>query len=173
MGIENENINAMQDLKLATGKDIVLKEVNKDIIKYNMDIYYGDHLKTDENYVENLFEETLKNAVKNNSSDIHIEPFKDCLIIRNRIDGQLKEVSRKSIALYSTFITVIKLKSNMDITEKRLPQDGRVDLEVDDNIIDVRVSTIPTIYGEKVVLRILNRNSFLKSKEELGFSRML
>ena len=56
----------MQDLKLATGRDIVLKEVKKDIIKYNMDIYYGDHLKTGENYVENLFEETLKNAVKNN-----------------------------------------------------------------------------------------------------------
>jgi len=109
--------------------------------------------------------------VKNNASDIHIEPFKDYLIIRNRIDGELKEVSRKSITLYSSFITVIKLKSNMDITEKRLPQDGRVDLEIDSNIIDIRVSTIPTIYGEKVVLRILNRNSFLKSKEELGFSK--
>lgn len=160
----------MQDLKLATGMNIILKEVNKDIIKTNMDIYYSQDLKSDENYADNLFQQILKTAISNNASDIHIEPFKEYFIIRNRIDGNLIEVLKKSIKLYSSLVTVIKLKSNIDITEKRLPQDGRVDLEVNNNIIDIRVSTIPTLYGEKVVLRILNRNSFLKSKEELGFS---
>ena len=75
----------MQDLKLATGMNIILKEVNKDIIKTNMDIYYSQDLKSDENYAENLFHQILKIAMSNNASDIHIEPFKEYFIIRNRI----------------------------------------------------------------------------------------
>ena len=95
----------MQDLKLATGMNIILKEVNKDIIKTNMDIYYSQDLKSDENYADNLFQQILKTAISNNASDIHIEPFKEYFIIRNRIDGNLIEVLKKSIKLYSSLIS--------------------------------------------------------------------
>lgn len=168
--IENENIYALQDLKLATGMNITLKKQGIDIIKKKVDKYYSKNIKLDEDYARNLFGRILEKSVAENASDIHIEPFKDYLIIRIRVDGELKEVSRFLIDLYPSLSTVIKLKASMDITEKRLPQDGRVDLKIGDNIIDIRVSSIPTVYGEKIVLRILNRDSFLKSKEELGFS---
>ncbi|MGL5694861.1 MAG: GspE/PulE family protein [Peptostreptococcaceae bacterium] len=170
MGINKENIQAMQDLKLATGNNVVLKEVDLNLVESKMNECYGGYIKFNEDYAQKLFYDILEKAARENASDVHIEPFKEHLIIRNRVDGELKEVSRVLIELYPALSTVIKLKSYMDITEKRLPQDGRIDLTIDKNSIDIRVSTIPTIYGEKIVLRILNRNSFLKTKEELGFS---
>ncbi|WP_243113316.1 GspE/PulE family protein [Romboutsia sp. Marseille-P6047] len=171
VGIEKENIHAMQDLKLATGMDIVLKKVESNLVKLKIDKYYGENRNSDEDYAKKLFNNILEKAVYDRASDVHIEPFNDYIIIRNRVDGELREVFRLMIELYPALATVIKLKAHMDITEKRLPQDGRVDLKVKNNLVDIRVSTIPTIYKEKIVLRILNRNSFLKSKEELGFSK--
>ncbi|WP_243155158.1 GspE/PulE family protein [Romboutsia sp. CE17] len=151
--------------------NIILQKVNSKLIKENMDRYYSENIKSSDDYAKNLFEDILASAVRENASDIHIEPFKDYMVIRNRIDGELKEVSKFNIDLYPALASVIKLEAHMDITEKRLPQDGRVDLDINGSIIDVRVSTIPTIYKEKIVLRILNRNSFLKTTEELGFSK--
>lgn len=71
--------------------------------------------------------------------------------------------------LHTPLTAVIKLKSGIDITEKRLPQDGRAEMNIRDRLIDIRTSTIPTTYGEKTVLRILNRDNFFKTKEEIGF----
>lgn len=170
VGIENENIHAMQDLKLATGMDIILEKVDSNLIKTKTNKFYGKNIDNDDDYAKKLFKNILERAVDDKASDVHIEPFNDYIIIRNRIDGELKEVSRLSIEVYPALSTVIKLRAHMDITEKRLPQDGRVDLKIKNNLIDIRVSTVPTIYNEKIVLRILNRNSFLKTKEELGFS---
>ena len=101
---------------------------------------------------------------------MHIEPFDSYLSIRLRVDGELHEAFRYSLDLYSSLTAVIKLKSGIDITEKRLPQDGRADINIDGRSIDIRTSTIPTTYGEKTVLRILNRDNFFKTKEEIGFS---
>lgn len=169
--IENENIYALQDLKLATGMDIILKKQDGNLIKKKIDLNYKGSIKVDEDYAKNLFMDLLHKAINQKASDIHIEPFKDYLIIRMRVDGDLKEVSRYLMDVYPSLSTVIKLRASMDITEKRLPQDGRVDIKIKNNIIDVRVSSIPTVYGEKIVLRILNRDSFFMSKEELGFSK--
>lgn len=169
--IEDENMYALQDLKLATGMNIVLKKQDIDIIKRKIETNYKGSIKVDEDYAKNLFSELLSKGIDQNASDIHVEPFKDYLIIRMRVDGELKEVSRYLMDVYPSLSTVIKLRASMDITEKRLPQDGRVDIKIRNNIIDIRVSSIPTIYGEKIVLRILNRDSFLMSKEELGFSK--
>lgn len=168
--IEDENIYALQDLKLATGMNIVLKKQNSDLIKKKIEVNYKGSIKVDEDYAKNLFLELLNKALKQKASDIHIEPFKDYLIVRMRVDGELKEVSRYLMDIYPSISTVIKLRASIDITEKRLPQDGRVDIKINNNLIDIRVSSIPTMYGEKIVLRILNRDSFLISKEELGFS---
>lgn len=169
--IEDENMYALQDLRLATGMNVVLKKQDIDTIRKKIEINYKGSIKIDEDYARNLFLELLSKAIEQNASDIHIEPFKDFLIIRMRVDGQLKEVSRYLMDVYPSLSTVIKLRAAIDITEKRLPQDGRVDIKINNNLIDIRVSSIPTIYGEKIVLRILNRDSFLMSKEELGFSK--
>lgn len=150
--------------------NIIFKKEDKDVIERNISLLYKNNLNIDENYARNIFNNVLEDAIKLNSSDIHIEPFNDILLIRMRIDGQLKEVSRFTIDIYPYLSSVIKLDMSMDITERRLPQDGRVDININNKTIDIRASSIPTVYGEKIVLRILNRDSFLKSKLDLGFS---
>ncbi|NJB09155.1 type II/IV secretion system protein [Clostridioides difficile] len=159
--IEDEDIYALQDLRLATGKEIILKKEKKELISEKIEKYYNS-FELDEDYAKKLFENLLEKAIKENASDIHIEPFKEHLIVRMRVDGELKEVSKFLVDVYPSLSTVIKLKASMDITEKRLPQDGRVDIKLGGNLIDIRVSSIPTVYGEKIVLRILNRDTFLK-----------
>lgn len=170
VGIENDNIYAIQDLKLATGMDIILKKEDKETIKENLKRIYNQSFKIDENYARNIFKSILEEAINLKVSDIHIEPSDNYLIIRMRVDGNLKEVSRFTIDVYPYLSSVIKLDMSMNITEKRLPQDGRSDFTIKNQLIDIRASSIPTVYGEKIVLRILNRDTFLKDKLELGFS---
>lgn len=105
------------------------------------------------------------------ASDIHIEPYECNLKIRMRIDGYLKEIYSYPIKLHMRLVSIIKLLAGIDIAEKRLPQDGRIDRVINKNLIDLRISTIPTIHGEKVVIRMLNRDKFLKNKSEIGFSQ--
>lgn len=171
VGIENENIYALQDLKLITGKNIILKECSKETIAENLELCYGNAIEENDNYANNLFEDILRKSLKENASDIHIEPYKDSLLIRIRVDGKMKEQTSLDLNLYQSLASIIKYRANMDITEKRLPQDGRIDVNINNSEVDIRISTVPTTYGEKIVLRLLNRDSFLKSKEELGFSR--
>ena len=123
-----------------------------------------------EDYARVKFKEILNTSICKNASDIHIEPFEDDVIIRIRVDGQLNQILTLDMDSYSSLSTVIKLDSGMNITEKRLPQDGRIDIQIEDYTVDIRVSTMPTIYGEKIVLRILNRQSLIKNKSDLGFS---
>ena len=123
-----------------------------------------------EDYARIQFKDILSKAICKDASDIHIEPFEDEVIIRFRVDGELSKMLTIAIESYSFLITVIKLDSGINITEKRLPQDGRMDIEIEDVKVDIRTSTIPTIYGEKIVLRILNRQALIKDKSELGFS---
>ncbi|WP_455538078.1 GspE/PulE family protein [Terrisporobacter sp.] len=171
VGIEAENIYATQDLRLITNKNIILKKLSKEEIKENIELCYGSIFNTGDDYANYLFKDILQKALKENASDIHIEPFFDYLKIRIRVDGQMKKMSNLSLDLYPPLASVIKYKANMDITEKRLPQDGRIDVKVENLVVDIRISTVPTSYGEKIVLRLLNRKSFLKSKIELGFSK--
>ncbi len=124
-----------------------------------------------EDYARIQFKDILTKAVYKDASDIHIEPFDDEVVIRIRVDGKLSKILTIVKKSYSSLTTVIKLDSGMNITEKRLPQDGVMEKKIDDTILDIRTSTIPTIYGEKIVLRILNRQSLIKEKSELGFSK--
>lgn len=171
IGIEEENIYAAQDLKLVTGKNIILKQVSGEEVLENIELCYGDSIDIDDDYANYLFQDILQKAVKEKASDIHIEPFSDLLKIRMRVDGNMKEMLNLALDLYPPLSSVVKYKANMDITEKRLPQDGRIDVKIKDSLIDIRISTVPTTYGEKIVLRLLSRDSFLKTKEELGFSK--
>jgi type II secretory ATPase GspE/PulE/Tfp pilus assembly ATPase PilB-like protein len=111
----------------------------------------------------------LKQAVENRASDIHIEPQAKAMIIRIRIDGMLKKVAPPPGEFQKAVITRIKILTEMDIAEKRLPQDGRFKAKILDREIDFRVSTIPSKYGENIVMRILDPQAVNHNIEQLGF----
>lgn len=114
----------------------------------------------------------IKSAIDVKASDIHIEPYENTIRIRYRIDGELHQVSTISIDALQALVTRIKILSNLNIAEKRLPQDGRIIMTVGDKNVDLRVSILPMISGEKVVIRILDKESYDVSKESLGLSSM-
>lgn len=117
-----------------------------------------------------LIDRLIRQAVAERASDIHIEPFENFVKVRLRIDGDLREIMRPAKNTHSAISTRIKIMAGMDIAEKRIPQDGRIEIAIDDRDIDVRVSTLPTVYGEKIVMRVLDKTSFIISKESLGLT---
>ena len=116
--------------------------------------------------IVNLF---FAQAVKERASDIHIEPTEDALIIRNRIDGILHEAHNLPKHMQNAVVSRIKVLAEMDIAEKRRPQDGRIQMKTQGRDLDVRVSSFPTVHGENVVMRLLDKNSVLLGLSELGF----
>ncbi|MCP5089472.1 MAG: type II/IV secretion system protein [Gammaproteobacteria bacterium] len=115
----------------------------------------------------NLF---IKAAIQGNASDIHIEPYADQLRIRNRIDGVLVTVREIPMKLAAAVVSRVKILSALDIAQRRVPQDGRFDMNIDGQDIDIRVSVIPTIHGESIVLRLLYKKSISFDFESLGYS---
>lgn len=115
----------------------------------------------------------IKKAIKNEASDVHVEPTKDFVRIRFRIDGVLREAGKERIELLSSIISRIKILAGLDITETRKPQDGRFQVNLDSQNLDIRVSIFPIVYGENVTLRILNSSSILVGLENLGMSPVL
>jgi general secretion pathway protein E len=113
----------------------------------------------------------LSQAVRDNASDIHIESYKDRVKIRKRVDGILYDMYSPPKHVQSKLISRIKIMAKMDIAEKRLPQDGRIEIRIADKNIDLRVSTLPTAFGERVVMRLLDKSSVLLSLESLGMSK--
>jgi len=184
------NIFAIDDIKLATNYNIQIVIASKKEIQKAIDIYYklydnstaniinDDNIKSLDNALEaaekepiiKLVNTIIQQAVKKNASDIHIEPQEKKVRIRYRLDGELVQIMLINKALHQPIITRIKIMSGLDITKKRFFQDGSFKLTIDKHIIDIRVSTIPTVNGEKAVLRILNRDRFLLNLEQLGFN---
>ncbi len=111
----------------------------------------------------------ITNALETRASDIHIEPFENRLIVRYRIDGVLHEVESPPRRLSAAVISRVKIMANLDIAERRLPQDGRIRLRVQGKEIDLRVSTVPTMHGESVVMRILDKGGVALDFARLGF----
>lgn len=111
----------------------------------------------------------IENAVNNFASDVHIEPVDEELRVRYRIDGVLREVMHTPISMAGPVISRVKIMADLNIAEKRIPQDGRITYRVGRRMIDLRVSTAPTMYGEKAVLRILDKGSVILEKSSLGF----
>ena len=130
--------------------------------------------------IEDLLEDTSKapfiklvnmviaQAVQSKASDIHIEPFKDSLRIRFRLDGVLYDKHAVPRKYHAAIVSRIKIMAKLNIAEKRLPQDGRISLNLGDRQVDLRVSCLPTSYGERIVLRLLEKSSKVLSMEELG-----
>ncbi len=125
--------------------------------------------KEEEAPVVKLVSLIISEAFKKRASDIHIEPLESKFRIRYRIDGVLHEVPGPPKRLQGSIISRIKIMAGMDIAEKRLPQDGRIKISLVDRELDLRVSTLPAIYGESVVMRILDKSSMLIGLKELGF----
>ena len=113
----------------------------------------------DEAPIIRLINALLTQAVKENASDIHIEPYENRLVIRFRVDGVLREVLQTKRAVAPLVVSRIKVMSKLDIAERRLPQDGRISLRIAGRAVDVRVSTLPSGHGERVVLRLLDKQA--------------
>ena len=112
----------------------------------------------------------VEQAVTAGASDLHLEPMRDAVRVRIRVDGLLRELVRLPLAAHSTLVTQLKVAANMDIAEKRVPQDGRIALELDGRSVDLRLSTLPTTLGEKIAIRLLAQQELLQL-EELGFTQ--
>ncbi|MCR4909223.1 MAG: Flp pilus assembly complex ATPase component TadA [Lachnospiraceae bacterium] len=112
----------------------------------------------------------IESAIRQRASDIHIEPMIEQIRVRYRIDGALYERMVYSTKLLAAIVARVKVLGGMDISEKRKPQDGRITQVVDRQEYDIRVSTIPTVYGEKVVMRLASKNALMRSKSQLGLS---
>ena len=144
-----------------------------DLIDIANAISPSDDLLDDKNKgpIIKLINATITKAVKARASDIHLEPFENKLSIRFRVDGVLREVLQYQKNITQMIISRIKIMSKLDISERRLPQDGRISISVGKRDIDLRVSTLPSSFGERVVLRILEKDKTHIQLEQLGFSQ--
>jgi len=175
------NMDAIEDIKMASGMDVgfvlaTAPAINDAIEKYYANVTaqkMADDMSQEEEQENNanalnemddrvdsapivkMLNTLIQQAFTTHASDIHIEPFRDTVLIRMRIDGALQEYMRISPSAHKNLITRIKILSNMNIAEKRIPLDGRFDYTYEGELIDIRVSTLPTTYGEKAVLRLL------------------
>lgn len=117
-----------------------------------------------------LCDSILIDAINRGASDIHIEPFAKAVFIRFRIDGKLQKIDELSPQIYPAILARYKIMSELNIAERRVPQDGKISLDIEGNTFDFRVSTIPTIHGEKIVIRIYSRSFSSSDISSLGFS---
>ncbi len=113
----------------------------------------------------------LKRAVKDRASDIHVEPFEKELMVRFRVDGVLKEVTKPSKRFQKAITSRIKIMGNLNIAETRLPQDGRIRIKIAGKEVDIRLSTVPTAWGESSVMRLLDKSNVLLNLEDIGFEK--
>ncbi len=166
LGAESEildNLKKLYEEEQAIDEANVLGEIDEDNIEQLKDL-------ASEAPVIRLVNQMISKAVEMKASDIHVEPFEKVLRIRFRIDGVLHDVEKPPRSLAPAVISRIKIMSKLDIAEKRVPQDGRINLRVLGKEIDLRVSTVPTLHGESVVMRILDKGSIkLFDLGKLGF----
>jgi general secretion pathway protein E len=190
------DLNAIQGLELATGLVVEPRLARERDVLEGLEAAYGNgagaeagdgledgveyvgedeedvaHLRdlASEAPVIRLVNNLINRAVEQRASDIHIEPFENELKVRYRIDGVLHDVDTPQRRLQAAIVSRIKIMAKLNIAERRLPQDGRIKLRLMGKEIDLRVSTLPTLYGESVVLRILDRSSIVVTLEHLGF----
>ena len=186
------NIFAIDDLRLLTGKEIQPAVATEDKIVKLIERYYGttgdlselarelaqgapedEEIETsalDDNAAVRLVNQIIREAYLQEASDIHVEPREDHLLIRFRIDGALREYTKLPKSAANAIIARIKIMGRLNIAEKRLPQDGRVRFRDRSIDVDLRLSTVPTVYGEKAVMRLLRKASEIPEIEELGFA---
>ncbi len=154
--------------RTAVGQLVGDVETRGDDIAYDADVQQLKDLAAEAPVIR-LVSLVITNALEARASDIHFEPFETRLVVRYRIDGVLHEVESPPKRLSAAVISRIKIMANLDIAERRLPQDGRIRLRVQGKEIDLRVSTVPTMHGESVVMRILDKGGVTLDFKRLGF----
>ena len=191
------DIIATDDISIVTGCQIEVLLAMEEDIQSTIGKYYGNHqaMEAAEAYrkereqsmlseaeeeeanadIENspivlLVKQILEGGVRQRASDIHIEPLESSVRVRYRIDGVLKQVMSYDYSLLSGICARLKIMGGMDISEKRKPQDGRISIMVDRREFDIRVSMLPTVYGEKTVMRLTSKEGLTRPKSGLGFS---
>jgi len=190
--VDPMNPQTIEDLRFALGREVVLAIAPDYVVEQKINECYGGEGKAMEDILQQLqtgvdanlsaadleaeansapiiryVDLVLFQAIKERASDIHFEPFEKDFKIRYRVDGSLYEMAPPPVHLSVAIISRIKVMSNMNIAERRVPQDGRIVKQVGDRQVDMRVSTLPTQYGESVVLRVLDRSSVNLSLENL------
>ena len=184
------NVFALDDVRIMTGMEIEpMVATKEDIVsainrycrtEADMDLTaeditedleeLGEEAEGDDAPIVKYVNLLISEAVTDRASDVHIEPMEKDVRVRFRIDGVLHEIRKNPRQLHPGVVARIKVMADMNIAEKRLPQDGRASVDIRGKPIDIRVASLPTIYGEKVVLRILDKSASLMSLEELGFT---
>lgn len=194
---DTDNFIAIDDVKLITGYEVeavgaekaqilaqIARYFNRQSVMDAAEQYRKEHAaeKKDENTADTdsvrgdhsavvrAVKTIMEGAARMRASDIHFEPMRENVRVRYRVDGNLKEIMTYDRNIYSAIITRIKVLSQMDISEKRKPQDGRTSLKVDQEEYDVRVSSIPTVHGEKIVMRLNAKEYLARDKQMLGMS---
>ncbi len=189
--LDPTNFFAIDDLRMVTQSEIEPVLAVEADIQRAIDQYYGvsdlveksisqlqkedysfsAELETSEDApVINIVNSLISQAIKAGASDIHLEPQETGMRVRFRVDGILRETASFPKHTQGAIISRVKIISNLDIAEKRVPQDGRIQIQESGRAIDIRVSSLPTIYGEKIVMRILDQKSSILAIDSLGFS---
>lgn len=187
------DIFAIDDIQMVTGMQVSPVIATQSDIMSAIDKYYGSaenqavadmfnqgrELEEEEEAVDESIENApivilvrriIEQGVHKRASDIHIEPMETKIRVRYRVDGVMQEAGAYQVSMLAAIITRIKIVGGMDISEKRKPQDGRITAMVDRNEYDIRVSILPTVYGEKVVMRLTSKQTLSRDKKLLGFS---
>lgn len=192
------NLNLIDQLRIRTGYEIEQALATETEIRSAIEQYYGiksdvsdmvqsmqdeltisaqkdaaqpKEIKAEEAPIIKLVNTMISQAQRDGASDVHISPEKDKVVVRYRIDGILREVDEYPKELHSGVVSRVKVISNLDIAESRVPQDGRVRLDLENRPIDLRVSIMPTIHGENLVVRLLNLQSAVLPLEKLGMGK--
>ncbi len=190
--MKNPNdIITIDDLKRITGYDVKplvatdtelnaaienFVNVSSNVSQYDEEEEEIEDTLTDEEFslddkpAVQLINQIINNSVRAGASDVHIEALEKHMRVRFRIDGVLQEVMTNPLKIYNSAVSRVKVIGGMDIAEKRIPQDGRATVRFDDRIFDLRIATLPTVYGEKVVLRLLERRSESLRLKDIKFS---
>lgn len=180
---------AIDDLRMTTGFQIEPVIATKDELSKTIDRFYGmqetvkeimqqlpkeeyedEENQSDDAPIRRMVNQIIQNAVQQQASDIHFDPTDHELRIRFRVDGVIRTEQTVSKHMQPIVTARLKVMANLNIAEKRLPQDGRIQMVIDHRTIDIRVSTLPTVNGEKVVLRLLDLSQAVKHIEQLGFT---
>ena len=130
----------------------------------------SEELSIDDKPAVQLVNQIINNAIKSGASDVHVEALEKMMRVRFRIDGVLQEVMQNPIKIFPSVVSRVKVLGGMDIAEKRVPQDGRATVRYEEKTLDVRIATMPTVYGEKIVMRLLERNRGNVSIKDIHFS---
>ena len=172
-----ERVYGVNDGAAEGGLAMVLQDMEHDdevavLAEEEEEINIGDIKKAmDDAPVVKLVNFLLIDAIEKHVSDIHIEPYEKVLRVRYRIDGVLQEVMKPPYSLKDAITSRIKIMAELDIAERRLPQDGRIKLRTKGKEVDIRVSIMPTIFGEKTVMRLLDKSNLMVDMEKLGFDK--